>query len=214
MAAPIDSGGIDDHVPVEHRLAGIDRRTIAPALAVLALAGVMTLVLPAIDDAMEYDTHIGVGETIRLESVSFVPAVGWGEVTDDGAPGSARAIERVVVGDGTARFGVATYAYEGTAAEMLDDADTLDPALAEVRGPHLTARAASYTTDDGVTGVIERFTGATSEGYVATFVEGGVGVLVVVSAAENQLGDHTTEVNHMLDSIRFTPSAAPDPDTT
>jgi hypothetical protein len=164
----------------------------------------MTLVLPVIDDAMEYDLHVEAGDTITLSSVSFVPAVGWGQITDDGTA----ATDRAAVGEGTSQFSVTTHETDATAGELLDRAGSLDPDLDDVRGFHVTSSPSSYTTTQGVTGVIERFTGIRSEGFVAAFVDGGIGVIVVVSAAEDHLREHTSEINAMLDSIRFIASDA------
>lgn len=41
----------DDWIPVEHRWIGLDRRTIAPAVAVIITPLVYRWALPAIDDA-------------------------------------------------------------------------------------------------------------------------------------------------------------------
>lgn len=205
VTPPGDQVVIDDHGPVERRFAGLDRRTIAPALFVLALAAVMTLALPAIDDAIDYEVEVAAGETIELTAVSFEAAVGWGRlaVDDVAAEGGSAVIERAAVADSTTRFAVTTTTFAGTASELLASAPQLDPELDERRGFHVTSQPASYTTTDGVTGVIERFTGAATEGFVVAFVDDAVGVLVVVSAAENQLREHTSEINDMLDSISF-----------
>lgn len=202
MPAVMEADG--DHTPDEPRFAGLDRRTVAPGLAVLALAAVLNVALPAIDDAMRYDVHVETGETISLKSVSFTPAADWGVVTEDGADAAdPPATERVVVGEGTSRFGLTVTDTALTAEELLDEAGTLDPGLDDVRGFHVAGTPSSYTTTQGVAGTIERFTGVGSEGFVAAFVDEGVGVIVVVSAAENQLREHTGDINDMLDSVEF-----------
>lgn len=210
MTSSVEPAIVDDARPSDRRIAGLDRRTVAPGLAVLALAAGMTLVLPAIDRAMEYDLHVETGDTITLASVSFDPAAGWGQITGEGAAAldnvDAPAAERAVVGEGTSRFSVTTYDLDATADELLDLAESLDPDLDDVRGFHVTGKPSSYTTTAGVTGVVERFTGIDTEGFVATFADGGVGVIVVVAAGEDQLREHTTEINGMLDSIRLAPA--------
>lgn len=196
----------DDRVPVDRRFAGFERRTIAPSLAVLALAALMTLVLPAIDDALEYDLHVDVGETIEVGTVGFVAPSGWAKVD---APVLAPGIERAEVAEGTTHVRLTVTSFDGTAAELLQVASDVDEELPGIRGFHVTGDPSSYTTTEGVTGVIERFTGSSSEGFVAAFVSDGVGVVVVVSAEEHQLREHTAEVNDLLDSVRFVEAAGP-----
>ena len=63
-------------VPVEHRILGIDRRTIAPSLAVLAFMVLMAVVVPSIDDSVDYDDPIVAGDVMDLVggTLTFVPA--------------------------------------------------------------------------------------------------------------------------------------------
>ena len=49
-------------VPADERLFGVDRRTIAPTLAVFALAIVMSVVLPVINAKVPYDDIVKAGD--------------------------------------------------------------------------------------------------------------------------------------------------------
>ena len=65
-------------VPADTRFFGVDRRTIAPTLAVFALAVVMSVVLPVINATALYHDTVKAGDVIELEGdVTFVPEAGW-----------------------------------------------------------------------------------------------------------------------------------------
>jgi hypothetical protein len=60
------------------RGAGIDRRTVGPALLVLALAVLMSVVLPAIDGATSYRDEIDKGDVAEIaDGLTLVPTTGW-----------------------------------------------------------------------------------------------------------------------------------------
>jgi hypothetical protein len=69
----------DRWVPADQRLFGLDRRTIAPTLAVFALAFVMSVVLPLVNAAVSYRDVVKAGDVIELQGdVTFAPEAGWG----------------------------------------------------------------------------------------------------------------------------------------
>ena len=62
----------------ERRIAGIDRWTIGPALLVLALAVLMSVVLPWVDSETEYSDAVERGDVVQLaDGITLVPAPGW-----------------------------------------------------------------------------------------------------------------------------------------
>jgi hypothetical protein len=62
----------------ERRSLGMDRRTIAPALLVLALAVVMSIVLPTVDSETAYRDQLHQGDIAEIaEGITLVPASGW-----------------------------------------------------------------------------------------------------------------------------------------
>lgn len=72
----------DRWVPVDRRWFGLDRTTILPAAIVLAVAIVMSIVIPQINDAVSYDDPVVAGDVMELQyGITFVPAPGWG-ITD------------------------------------------------------------------------------------------------------------------------------------
>ena len=68
-------------VPADQRLFGVDRRTIGPTLTVVALAIVMSVVLPVTNAKVAYDDIVTAGDVVELEGdVTFVPEAGWGHI--------------------------------------------------------------------------------------------------------------------------------------
>jgi hypothetical protein len=62
----------------ERRFFGIERRTIVPALVVLGLAAVMSLVLPSIDSEASYRDQVHKGDIAEIaDGITLVPASGW-----------------------------------------------------------------------------------------------------------------------------------------
>jgi hypothetical protein len=63
----------------ERRLLGIDRRTAGPALLVLGLAVVMSVVLPSIDSETAYREQLHRGNIVAIaDGITLVPGPGWG----------------------------------------------------------------------------------------------------------------------------------------
>ena len=68
----------DDWVPADRRWAGFDRRTIGPALFVLAFMLLMHFGLPALNSAVAYDDRIEAGDDLSLtQGITFTPVPGW-----------------------------------------------------------------------------------------------------------------------------------------
>ena len=109
---------LTDRVPVEQRAAGLDRRSFPYALFVIAVFVVCTVVVPRIDDALEWDDPVRAGEQLALTEggVVFEPATGWNVEEgfrldlDTTVPPAGRA---VVVDDGV-RLTVVPGQFDGT----------------------------------------------------------------------------------------------------
>jgi hypothetical protein len=196
-------------VPVEHRVLGIDKRTIAPALLVLGLLVLLAFVVPAIDDAVPYDDPIVAGDVMDLVGgrLTFVPADGWnrvdGSLVGEGAvevPGSASVLTMEDIS-----VSITTGAFEGTPDELLDQINRVNEALKDPRGLGASGARQTVTTESGIVGVAETFTGVDQKGITAAFVvdvDGtSVGVEVVVKGSVQSMSDHFDEIVAMLDSI-------------
>src|SRR5262245_26840260 len=159
----------------ERRLIGLDLRTVGPALLVLALAALMSVVLPSIDSNTSYRDEVDRGDVVRVAAgITLIPAAGW-----DVASGSIVGDTRSPIGStasteliqGGLRFDVQAAPFEGTPASLLTRINEIDADLHQARGraAESTARYA-VTTRQGVVGVAEDFVGVTRQGSVVAFV--------------------------------------------
>jgi hypothetical protein len=174
----------DGWVPADARFFGVDRRTIAPTLAVFALAVVMSVVLLVINAKMPYRDIVKAGDVVELEGdVTFVPEAGWAitsGVRAGHAPVPGEYPATATVEDGAAKFTVHTAAFHGDADELLDQIETTSEALNRGRGVHVSGTHTTIVTDQGKQGAIVRVTGPHTGGVIAAFVFGGRGVEAAV----------------------------------
>src|SRR5581483_4392338 len=205
----------------ERRLLGLEVRTVGPALLVLVLALLMSVVLPSIDSTTSYRAELRRGDVVRLAAgISLVPTASW-----DLATGSIVGHARSPVGNtastelvrGSLRFVVQAAPFEGTPSSLLTRIDEIDRALRRARGraAETTARYA-VTTRQGVVGVAEDFVGMAREGSVIAFVFEPLGrsapsqplqrtregVEVVVSGPPDALSRNRDDIVAMIRSIR------------
>lgn len=203
-------------VPVEHRVAGIDRRTIKPALAVLALALFVSVVLPLVSGAVAYDDEIRAGDVIDMAEgrLTFVPVPGWN--LEDGVrvggtrstvPGSSM----TVLSAGDVRLTVQAGPFDGTPAALLTRLDELNDDVDDARGLGASGDRFTVRTDGGVVGVAESFTSLERQGTIAAFVfavpdRAGTtkrtGVEVVAVGSKSALAARRDEIDAMVRSIR------------
>jgi hypothetical protein len=202
-------------VPVEHRIGGIDRRTVAPALLVLALAIFFSLILPAINNAVDYGDEIAAGDVIDLGEgrLTFVPAEGWdlaGGVRTGAARGSI-GVPTVaeVVRDGVS-FKVTTGPFDGTPKEFMTQLETLSSKLDDVDGLAAPAQRATISTEGGLRGVTRTSFEGERRGFLAAFVipvdppistRSSIGLEVLVKGRADAVLALEDDITSMLDSI-------------
>jgi hypothetical protein len=197
----------DNWVPVERRFLGLDKRTILPALGILALVVIFAGVLPAINEGVSYNREAKAGDVIDLGAgVTFVPADGWGITkgslsTDKTRSGSKSAIALLV--NGAVTFTVQQAPFEGTPNQLLTVINRTTASLRDNQGFHVSGNRRTITTNQGEQGVAEAYTGTDTGGILAAFVFGGTGVKVTAvgppGAVENQVDD----VAAMIGSINY-----------
>jgi len=211
-----------DHVPVEHRWLGLDRRTIPLALVVLGLMLVFMVVIPVINDyAVDWDDETAAGDVLDLgNGVTVVPPTGWdltSGIRVDGEPVSG------ISGDGSASIGsngvfidVTRANFDGTPDELLDQVNRLRTKsnasgnqAFKVTGPRTTV-----TTAAGLTGVSEAYTSASGEGRVLalTLAAGDdgttpTGVTITVDATDSAYAGQSAAIDALVDSLAFEESA-------
>jgi len=207
---PTSTVAPDDWVPVEHRFLGLDRRTIAPALVVLALAFICATVIPAIDAAIEAENPVRPGDVLNLgKGLTIVPAQGWNIVTglrvDDEtntpATGNASPVE---LSNGTVRLRVALGPFAGTPNALLDQINEVNTELDDIDQFATAGDRVSVTTAQGETGVVETFTGSDVSGKIAAFVHDGTGIEILVLGVPEDMARYQEDIEAMVGSIEAT----------
>jgi hypothetical protein len=195
----------DGWVPADVRLFGLDRRSIAPTLAVLALAVVMSVVLPVVNATVPYHDIVKAGDIIEVDGdVTFVPEAGWGitsGVRAGKAPLSGEYPATATVEDGALKFRVHTGRFGGDANKLLAQIETTSEALNRGRGVHVTGAEKTIVTDQGQQGATARITGPHTGGLIAAFVFDGRGVEAVATGPSDAGAGPTTAVLQMIRSI-------------
>lgn len=200
------SRGQQHRVPVEHRFLGLDTRTFRYALPVVAVFLLMTVLIPRINDAVEWDDPVSAGEQLALsKTVSFTPTTGWNVETGFriGKGGSAvTSGPAVVAGDGVI-FQVEPGSFDGTASDLLEQVKkvtnaTNDPSFQVDGDP------ATVTTATGDVGVAQTYKSVFGDGVVAAFVIDGTGVKVTAYGPPAQMTAAASDIDDMITSIRST----------
>jgi len=196
------------------RPAGIDRRTVKPSLLVLALALLMSVVLPWINDKTPYRHPVRKGDVAELAGgITLVPTAGW-----DLATGALAGHTRSPVGDvastelvdGGVDFDVQAAPFSGTPSALLRRVQKISAALDHARGSGSAAHSYTVRTRQGVVGVGQDFVGVSRQGSVVAFVfrrrgqRGGEGVEIVVAGPKGPISRVRNDVAQMVRSIRAT----------
>lgn len=192
-------------VPVDRRLLGFDRATLAPALLVAAVAVLMAAVLPAIDRAVPYDDVAASGDVLELDGqITFVPTPGWGIISgvrSDDRPMSGGFPDSATVVDGDLSVTVRTGPFDGDAEALVSQIAQTAAAMHGDHGLHVTGDPEPLVTDTGQRGLIAGYTGTHTDGVLAAFVFDHRGVeIVAVGPADAALAGNT-EVLHMITSL-------------
>jgi hypothetical protein len=205
--------------PGERQL-GVDPRTIAPALLVLALAAVMSLALPKIDSETTYRNQVREGDIAEIAGgITLAAAPGW-----DLASGALVGKTRSQVGStatselvhGSVTFFVRAAPFTGTPSALLTRINDINHDLNRSRGRDsgMTARYA-VKTRQGAVGVAQNFVGVARQGSVVAFVldapgqlngsqQGSIreGVEIVAAGPMEEISRLRDDVVAMIESIR------------
>lgn len=197
-------------VPVEHRLFGLDKRTLPYALTALAVFLLWTVVLPWIDNRVPWDDTIVAGDRIRLaDDVTFAPATGWGLLsglrTTDSTKSGQRSTQQVALTNDGVQFTAQRGEWDGTPRALLGQIGKITTTEAGPHGFELSTRATTVQTASGATGVVQGFRSPRVEGLLAAFVFDETGIEIQVVGPPDQLAKHTDEIGRMLASIRQEP---------
>jgi hypothetical protein len=196
------------------RFAGIDRGTVGPSLLVVALAVLMSVVLPLINRQTPYRHPVHRGDIAELAGgVTMVPTAGW-----DLATGALVGHTRSVVGttattelvDGGVRFDVQAAPFAGTASALLRRVRKISAEANHARGSGTATHSYAVRTRQGAVGVGQDFFGVSRQGSVVAFVlrlpgqKIGEGVEIVVSGPKGPISRARDDIVAMIRSIRTT----------
>lgn len=203
----------DTWVPPDQRVLGIDKRSFAPALAVVALALVLAYLVPAVESTVESANPVAAGDVVDLAGARlvFTPAVGWNldeglryDPTRQESPSSTS-----TVSDGDVQVSVETGRFSGTPDELLDQINEENEDLRDERGLGSSGGRTSVTVN-GAEGVAETFTGLSEKGVVVALVFDDVdgqslGTQITIRGSSQSIADRQDEIAAMVDSIRLLP---------
>jgi hypothetical protein len=210
IAATSDSG----------RFAGIDRRTVKPALLVLALAVLMSVVLPWIDRDTPYRGAVHKGDVAQIaDGITLVPTPRWNLasgalVGHTRSPLGTTATTELV--DGSVDLDVQAAPFAGTPSALLSRVKKINADLERARGrAATTSDRYAVKTRQGVAGVAEDFAGVEKQGSIVAFVfrprtastgsRGQTpreGVEIVVSGPRGPISRRRDDIVAMIHSLR------------
>jgi len=193
-----------------------------PALLVLALALLLSVVLPGIDGEAAYRDETHEGDIVELaDGITLVPSPGWNL-----AAGSLLGHTRSPVGsiadtelvNGSVDFNVQTAPFDGTPSALLTRVNQINADLHRARGRDAaTTGRYPVTTHQGVVGLAEDFVGVARQGSIVAFVFGPrgastgsqarstrQGVEIVVSGPKDEMSRRRDDIVGMIRSIRVT----------
>lgn len=203
--------------------AGIDRRTVGPALLVLALAMLMSVVLPSIDSAASYRDQVEKGDVAEIaDGLTLVPSTGWDLATGALAghtrsPVGTTATTEVV--DGSVELQVQSAPFDGTPPALLTRVNEIDADLEHLQGSAAaTTRHYAVRTRQGAVGDAEDFVGVHKQGTIVAFVfrsrvqstssharATGEGVVAVAAGPKGSISRRRDDIVAMIRSIRTVP---------
>ncbi|MFJ7617423.1 hypothetical protein DBV08_13070 [Rhodococcus sp. KBW08] len=195
----------DRWVPVDRRWFGLDRTTILPAAIVLAVAIVMSIVIPQINDAVSYDDPVVAGDVMELQyGITFVPAPGWGitdGVREADTPVTGSFPPRAALVNGGAMFTVYTAPFTGDAQALLEQIKKTSDALATEKSLRVSDDSSAITTESGIRGVLTSYSNSSTDGVIAAFVVDGKGIEVVSTGPSDVAPAITDDIARMIVSI-------------
>jgi hypothetical protein len=193
-------------VPIEHRFFGLDRRSLLPGLVVMALFVLWTVIVPSVNDLLDYSQQTNAGDVFVLkQGLTMDAQPGWG--VDSGLLTTDRSVtqaegEPVALSKGGVSFVVTRGPFRGDARELLGQIRKVDHAVAGDAAFHVSSDVATFHTNEGHRGVAQAYTTVAGAGVVTALVYGDTGVKITYTGSTTAMADHGEQVGDMIDSIR------------
>lgn len=211
----------DDFVPVEHRLLGIDRRTIPLSLVVIGLVLLTVVVLPGIGRLIRSEDLVQPGDQLALvgpDRLTISPPAGWdlaaglrvGDVDVVPLPNTAELSNEGVL------LTVEAAAFEGTPTELLDRVADRNARQDDLLDLGSVSQRADVTLANGTVGAVEVYTGLDRKGIVMAFVvDPGngqtVGVQITALGEADDLNQQLPAIAAMAESLTVRPTTTEAP---
>ena len=196
-------------MPVERRFFGLDRRSLLPGLVVIALFVLWTVVVPSVNNLLNYSQQTKAGDVFVLgKGLRWTRRRAGAWTPDCWRPTrrTAGAGGPVVLTNGGVSFVVTPGPFRGNADELLDQIKKVDTRWRATRRSTSPEDTQRFHTNDGHRGVAQAYT--TVEGArVVALVYGDSGVKITFTGPTATLEDQGDEVEKMIDSIRYDPRA-------
>ncbi len=199
-------------VPAEHRVFGLDRRSLLPGLVVIGIFAFWTILIPAVNGLLDYDDTTRPGDVFAIaQGITMDAEPGWGvesglRTSDDTAanfPG-----QDVALTSGGVTLQVASGPFQGDLRTLLSQIEKISAASNGDEAFHVAGDVKPFQTNQGRRGLAQGYTTVTGEGVVAALALGDTGVKVIATGPEESLTSRADAVEKMIDSISFDPDAA------
>lgn len=204
-----------DWVPADQRVAGFDRRTIWPGVALLIVWALWAHVIPWVNDQIALDNPVVAGDVINLgnREVTFEPAVGWdlqsGTLLESDIEASIPT-SALLLGNGVS-YRASTGNWPGTPEGLLDKMIDVNEDLDSLLAKNEQGRSAIENAE-GQPGQIAYIVGVDEAALIATFVfepDGSttkIGVEIEVRGDPANLQDQVEEIASMINTTTYKPS--------
>lgn len=157
----------------------------------------MAFGLPAIAGSISPQRLVPAGVRLDVGSgVSVVP----GARTSLDARGTSPSNNLVLLKTGGVNYQIEANPFDGTLSDLNDQTRSL---VTDKRGPQAVGREMKVRTAQGVSGLSAQFLTSNDGGWYEVYVDGGIGVTVVVTGSDAALESHADEVDRTLATLRF-----------
>ena len=203
-----ESGTRAHRVPVEHRWAGLDRRSLPYAAVALGVLALWAWVMPWVADQVAWDDPIEPGEAIQVtDEVTMAAAPGWGVVS--GSADHRRHAQRARPAPIRRCWSRTVWCspsckapFDESPARLLDQAELIIGALAGDDGFAREGRGDEPHDRFGPAGGRPGLhLGARRRRPSPTFVVDDTGIEIQSAGPRAQMAAHADEVEAMIDSL-------------
>ncbi len=176
---------------------GLDRRGWPGTVVVALIAALVAVGLPLLNGLVSADRPLAAGSTVEVgRGVTFTAAAGW---TLDAEQTNTR---RVALAQGPL-----SYVVEAAPAtrSLPEEYERMAEEIRDSSGAQLFNGPGSFTTDDGLVGIVGSYGGQTSEGRFGVFQAGPTVVRVLAKGPPDAMAAGLDDVIFMARTLRIVP---------